>query len=186
MGAAFFTPGTIEIRTELNDKFSQSKIAGTAASYQYLFDKSNGYLLSDAVVAMDLPAHNNANFGPKLQLRFVQLLKAMQASDANYGSHTSAQIQKATFDALAANLNVSPSATQGIKFYVAHQDSNGPFSADTPEYVFVQWDDSDDNGRGWFNFLLICPTLPPPIAARLKKVVAKKAKKARKAKKAKE
>ena len=77
MGAAFFTPGTIEIRKELDDKFSQSKIPGTATSYQYLFDPSSSYTLSQAVVAMDVPAHNNPNFGAKLQQRFVQLLDAM-------------------------------------------------------------------------------------------------------------
>jgi len=185
MGAAFFTPGTIEIRKELGDKFSQSKIKNTATSHQYLFDPNSAYTLSQAVVAMDVPAHNNAQFGAKLQQRFVQLLDAIQASDLNYGSTTHDTIKQATFDALGANLNATPSSSQGIKYYVAHQDSNGPFSSSNPEYEFVEWDDADDNGRGWFNFLLICPTLPGPIAARLKKVVAKKVKKAKKARKAK-
>ena len=186
MGAAFFTPGTVAIRKALGGKFSQQQIPTTAATYQYLFDPSSTYTLSQAVVTMDLPPHHDPHFGDgKLQQRFMQLLEAMQTSDLNYGSNTSGDIKQATFDALAANLNVTPSSSQGIKFYVAHQDGSGPFNADNPEYEFVEWDDSDDQGRGWFNFLLICPTLPGPVAARLKKVIARKAKKAKKAKRAK-
>lgn len=174
MGAAFYTGGTKKIRKVLHGFFGKNKIKATANNYLALFDSATGVPISDALTTMDLPPRNDATYGAKLQARFKQLFEQMNASDLQWGSTTHYDVKKATFDALL-DAKATPQATvRPIKFYVAHQNSAGPFSPDNPEFRFVSWTEDDDNNQGWYNFLLICPELPGPVATRLKRKIAKR------------
>jgi hypothetical protein len=172
MGAAFWTAGTVKIRKYLHNSFAPNKIKGTANNFLPLFDPTSAYTISEALVGMDLPPRADSDFGAKLQQRFVLLFDNMRAADARDGTTTHDTIKQAVFDVLTKAKNAAN--PEGIKFYVAHQVDAGPYSPANPEFRFVQWEESDDNTKAWFNFLLICPELPGPIAARLKKAVARK------------
>jgi hypothetical protein len=181
MGAAFWTPGTAKIRKHLHIFFGPNKIKATADNSLPLFDPASTYTVSEALVGMDLPPRADHDFGSKLQQRFVLLFERMRAADAADGTTTHDTIKQAVFDVLTKAKNaVNP---EGVKFYLSHQDAAGPYSPENPRYRFVQWEEHDDNDKAWFNFLLICPELPGPTAARLKKAVARKYGGASKAKK---
>jgi hypothetical protein len=172
MGAAFWTAGTVRIRKYLHTFFGPNKIKGTANNFLPLFDPASAYTISEALVGMDLPPRADSDFGSKLQQRFVLLFDNMRAADAADGTTTHDTIKQAVFDVLTKAKNaVNP---EPIKFYVSHQVAAGPYSPANPRFRFVQWEENDDSGQAWFNFLLICPELPGPIAARLKKAVARK------------
>jgi hypothetical protein len=172
MGAAFWTAGTVKIRKYLHNSFAPNKIKATANSSLSLFDQASAYTISEALVGMNLPPRADPDFGSKLQQRFVLLFDNMRAADARDGTTTHDTIKQAVFDVLTKAINAAN--PEGIKFYVSHQVDAGPYSPANPEFRFVQWEESDDNTKAWFNFLLICPELPAPIAARLKKAVARK------------
>src|SRR5882757_7752187 len=172
MGAAFFTGGTVRIRKYLHTFFGPNKIKATANNFLPLFDPANTYTISEALVGMDLPPRGDADYGAKLQQRFVLLFDKMNAADAADGTTTHNAIKQAVFEVLTKAKNAAN--PEPIKFYVSHQVSAGPFSPANPQFRFVQWEENDDNGKAWFNFLLICPELPGPIAARLKKAVGRK------------
>jgi hypothetical protein len=172
MGAAFWTAGTVKIRKYLHNSFAPNKIKATANSSLSLFDPASAYTISEALVGMNLPPRADPDFGSKLQQRFVLLFDNMRAADARDGTTTHDTIKQAVFDVLTKAINAAN--PEGIKFYVSHQVDAGPYSPANPEFRFVQWEESDDNTKAWFNFLLICPELPAPIAARLKKAVARK------------
>jgi hypothetical protein len=173
MGAAFYTGGTVKIRKYLHTFFGKAKIKATANTSLALFDPANGVTISDALTAMDLPPRNDATYGAKLQARFKLLFDNMLASDVQWNTTTHNDLRKSIFDALV-DANATPQASvKPIKFYVAHQNSGPPFSAQNPEFRFVNWTEDDDTGQTWYNFLLICPELPGPIASRLKRAVSK-------------
>jgi hypothetical protein len=171
MGAAFYSPGTVHIRQILHKFFDKNNIKNTATNFRSLFDPANSYDISQAIVAMDLPPRNGA-FGAKLQQRFALLFDNMLKSDNSNGTTTHNDVRQAVFDVLGDALTANP--VKPIKFYVAHQDDAGPFSPAKPEFRFVQWREDDDSNKPAFNFLLICPELPGPVATRLQKAVAKK------------
>lgn len=174
MGAAFFTPGTKKIRKVLNGVFSANNIKTTANNWIFLFDPARAVRIPDALAAMDLPPRSDTTFGSKLQKRFQQLFEGMLTADAQDNTATHNEVSKATFDALSdAKASASP---KGIRFYVAHQSNSGPYSPQNPRFRFVNWMEEDDSGNGFYNFLLICPELPAPVAARLRKTIKKKRK----------
>jgi hypothetical protein len=184
MGAAFWTGGTVRIRNHLRTFFGKNRIRGTANSFLALFDPANGRTISQALVSMDLPPRGDPDYGARLQQRFVLLFDNMMAADSSDGTTTHDTIKRAVFDVLTKAKNTPPRApVEPIKFYVSHQVAAPPYSPANPRFRFVQWEENDDNGQAWFNFLLICPELPGPIAARLKKVVTRKYGSASKAKK---
>jgi hypothetical protein len=174
MGAAFWTGGTVRIRKYLHTFFGKNKIKATASSFLPLFDPANAYTISEALVGMDLPPRGDPNYGAKLQQRFVLLFDKMSEADRDDGTTTHDAIKQAVFDVLTKAKNTPQATVEPIKFYVSHQVAAGPYSPANPQFRFVQWEENDDNGQAWFNFLLICPELPGPIAARLKKAVARK------------
>lgn len=182
MGAAFYSPGTVRIRKLLHGTFGPNKIQTTATNFKALFDPAQNMKISDILQAMDLPPLTDIIFGSRLQKRFKLLFDKMLASDNANGTTTHNDIRQATFEALvAAQTSTNP---KSIKFYVAHQDDPGPFSPANPEFRFVKWSEDDDNDKAWFNFLLICPELPTPIARKLKRAIEyKRAKKSSKKKK---
>jgi len=187
MGAAFYTPGTKKIRQVLHKVFGPSgasNIKDTANTWINLFDPANGVRIPDALATMNLPPRNDGTFGAKLQKRFQQLFEAMLTADAQDNTTTHDEIRKATFDALTDAKNSSNTSVKGIKFFVAHQSNPGPYSPQNPRFRFVYWIEEDDGGKGFYNFLLICPELPGPIATRLRRKIKKKriAKKAAKKK----
>jgi hypothetical protein len=186
MGAAFFTPGTRRIRRVLHTVFGPGTngIKKTANDWIFLFDPARGVRIPAALDAMDLPPRSDTTFGSKLQKRFQQLFEAMLVADAEDNTTAHDEIRKATFDALT-DAKASPSASvKPIKFFVAHQNNSGPFSPQNPRFRFVNWVEEDDNGNGFYNFLLICPELPGPVAARLRKKIKKKRKAKKSSKKA--
>ena len=177
MGAAFYTRGTKKIRQVLHKVFNANKIKQTANTWITLFDPANGVRIPDALGAMDLPPRADTEFGSKLQQRFQQLFDLMLQADAEDGTTTHDEIRQATFDALTDAKNSSNTSVKGIRFFVAHQNNSGPYSPQNPRFRFVVWMEEDDNGSGFYNFLLICPELPRPIASRLRRKIKKKAKK---------
>jgi hypothetical protein len=178
MGAAFYTPGTRKIRRVLHTAFGPgpNQIKKTADDWIFLFDPARGVRIPDALGAMDLPPRNDTTFGSRLQKRFQQLFDAMLAADAQDNTTTHDEIRKATFDALTDAKASSSASVKPIKFFVAHQNNQPPYSPQNPRFRFVNWMEEDDNGKGAYNFLLICPELPGPIAARLRKTIKKKRK----------
>lgn len=174
MGAAFYTPGTKKIRQVLNRVFNDRNIQATARAWIHLFDPANRMKIPTALDRMDLPPRNDPTFGPKLQQRFQQLFDLMLKADAQDNTTTHDEVRKATFVALADAKGSTPASVKAIKFYVAHQDNPPPYSPQNPRYRFVSWVEDDDNDRGFYNFLLICPELPRPIANRLRKQIKKK------------
>ena len=176
MGAAFYTPGTKKIRRVLHGVFGANKIKDTADDWMFLFDPARGVRIPDALGAMDLPPRSDTTFGAKLQKRFQQLFDAMLSADSQDNTTTHDEVRKATFDALTDAKNSSATSAKPIKFFVAHRNNSPPYSPENPRFRFVNWMEEDDNGKGFYNFLLICPELPGPIAARLRKKIKKKRK----------
>jgi hypothetical protein len=170
MGAAFFSPGTIRIRDSLQYAFGPANIGANARTYSRLFDPANNATLADIANTpyMDLPPHNDPDWGSKLHGRFQGFLTSLYRADPT--THTS--IKAAMHDALTA------SPPLPMKFHVAHQNAG---------YRFVHWTEEDATGLTWLNCLLFCPALSGPTAKRLRRVIGRRqARKTRRTKKKKQ
>jgi len=156
VGAAFFTAGTIQIRDALDNAFGQANVAFNAADYNGLFDPNGTYTLAEIADTgqMDLPPTVSTAW-PGLHGRFQQFLKTLCQADPT--THTA--IKAAMYNALTAN------PPMPMIFHVAHQNAG---------YQFVSWTEEDEAGVTWLHCLLFCPTMPGPVAKRLRRVIRRR------------
>lgn len=155
MGAAFFSPGTIRIRDALEYAFGQFNVANNARAYGRLFNPTNGATLFQIADQMDVPPINDPDWGSGLHGRFVQFLTTLFHRDPT--THT--QIKTAIYGALTAN------PPMPIKFHLAHQNAG---------YQFIHWTEEDAAQVTWLYCLLFCPTMPGPLAGRLRRLIARR------------